>query len=420
MNMLILSLITFFTFVSDATKRFYYFYDSKDKSYFDQFNTKEYFNFGKLRGVIIDESEYYNNPELLKYKYIEETKIKVIDVIYSKTQNIEKNYWGLDRINQKDMFLDNDYHNQYTGENVEVYIIDSGIETTHDSLKHNSVMLNDFTTDNDLIDYNGHGTHVAGIIGGLNYGVANKVKMFGIKVFDSSGSGNTLDIIRAMYVVFKKCLNKNKKCVINMSLGGPYQQIYNDIINDLMLNNIIVVVAAGNSNQDACNYTPAAAYLAVTVGSTNRYDERSYFSNWGNCVNIYAPGSDIISSYIGNSERILSGTSMASPIVTGVIAHIWSKNDNYNSFEVVDHLYENSPKLNITYKVKKNLYVDGKINGTFYLDVTKEEKFLYIEDEYLNIFELFYKILLNINYKNLLFFYYTIQLIIDILKLIFN
>ena len=384
--MVIISLLFLLTY---SQNRFYYFYDSNDKSYFDKFENKEFYNFGKLRGVILNKNEYKNNYELIKYKYIEDNEIKVIDVILSQTKSIEKKYWGLDRINQKNIFLDNYYHNQYTGENVEVYIIDSGIETTHDSLKHNSIMLNDFTEDNDLIDYNGHGTHVAGIIGGLKYGVANKVKMFGLKVFDSSGSGNTLNIIKAMYIVFKKCLNKNKKCIINMSLGGPYQQIYNDIINDLMLSNIIVVVAAGNSNTDACNFTPAAAYLAVTVGSTNRYDERSYFSNWGNCVNIYAPGSDIISSYIYNSERILSGTSMASPIVTGVIAHIWSNNDNYNSFEVVDHLYENSPKLNITYKVKKKLYVDGKINGTFYQDIIKEEKFLYIEDKHINFEDLY-------------------------------
>lgn len=358
-----------------ARKRFYYFYDSEDKSPFDKYRNKEFLNFGKFRGVILDDEEYIIDINLKSYKFIQDQDIKIIDYeIESHTRNDEGlDLWGLDRINEYKRELDEKYHDQYTGKNIEIYVIDSGIETLHEELNHNSFMLKDFTKDKDMIDHNGHGTHVSGIIGGLKYGVAKNVKIFGLKVFDASGSGTTLNIIKAMYEVMKRCLHKNKKCVINMSLGGSYQQIYNDIINDLMLSNIIVVVAGGNSNDDACYYTPAAAYLAVTVGATNVKDERSYFSNYGNCVNIYAPGQKIYSSYKNETYKYLSGTSMATPFVTGVISHLWSNNYDLNSFEIVDLLYSYSNSMLIEY------YVDDSFNKQCVLK-SNFEKFLYIED----------------------------------------
>lgn len=357
-----------------AKKRFYYFYDSEDKSVFDKYRDKEFLNFGKFRGVILEDNEHKINKDLKRYKYIEDKEIKIIDHhIFSKTKNFDEiDLWGLDRINQY-KGLDNKIHNQNTGKNVEVYVIDTGIEITHEELNHNSVMLKDFTKDNDLIDYNGHGTHVSGIIGGYKYGVAKNVKIFGLKVFDESGSGSTLNIILAMYEVMKRCLHKDKKCVINMSLGGSYQQIYNDIINDMMLHNIIVVVAGGNENSDACKYTPAAAYLAVTVGATNVKDKRAWFSNYGNCINIYAPGDKIYSSYINNTYKYLSGTSMATPFVTGLVSHLWSNNYNLNSFEIVDLLYSKSNSILIEY------YKNDKKNKQCVL-ISNFEKFMYIEN----------------------------------------
>lgn len=360
-----------------AKKRFYYFYDSEDKSAFDRFRNKEFLNFGKFRGVILDDNEYnfYEEIQLNNYKYIEEQEINIIDYeIESHTKDNEGlDLWGLDRINDYTNILDDKYHNQKTGNDVEVYVIDSGIETSHLELNHNSIMLKDFTKDKDMIDYNGHGSHVAGIIGGLNFGVAKNTKIYGLKVFDDSGIGSTINIILAMYEVMKRCLHKDKKCVVNMSLGGKYQQIYNDIINDMMLHNIIVVVAAGNSRQDACNYTPAAAYLAVTVGATNIKDERAHFSNFGNCVNIYAPGKKIYSSFKGDSYKYLSGTSMATPFVTGLVSHLWSNNPTMNSFEIVDLLYETSNSLLINY------YENDEGNKQCVI-VSEFEKFIFIED----------------------------------------
>lgn len=358
-----------------ATKRFYYFYDSDDKSAFDKYRHKQFLNFGKFRGVILEDYEY-NNPDvdLKNIKYIENQEIKIIDHdIESHTRDDSGlDLWGLDRINELTWELDEKYHNQNTGNEVEVYVIDSGINVNHEELNHNSVMLKDFTNDKDMIDYNGHGTHVAGIIGGYKYGVAKKVKIFGLKVFDISGSGSTIDIILAMHEVMKRCLHKNKKCVINMSLGGPYQQIYNDIINDMMLHNIVVVVAGGNSNDNACKYTPAAAYLAVTVGATNVKDERAFFSNYGNCINIFAPGQKIYSAY-KDTYKYLSGTSMATPFVTGLVSHLWSNND-FNSFEVVDELYLTSNSMLISY------YIDDEFNQQCVLK-QNFEKFMYIQDE---------------------------------------
>lgn len=360
--------------VTFAAKRFYYFYDSDDKSAFDKYRHKEFLNFGKFRGVILDDFEHRINKDLKGYKYIEDFEIKIIDHhIESYTRDDSGlDLWGLDRINQY-TGLDDKFHNQNTGNKVEVYVIDSGIETSHEELNHNSVMLKDFTKDKDLVDYNGHGTHVSGIIGGYKYGVAKNVKMFGLKVFDASGSGSTLNIILAMYEVMKRCLHKDKKCVINMSLGGPYQQIYNDIINDMMLHNIIVVVAGGNDNTDACNYTPAAAFLAVTVGATDVKDKRAWFSNYGNCINIYAPGHKIYSSYKNHTYKYLSGTSMATPFVTGLVSHLWSNNYDLNSFEIVDLLYSKSNSMLIEY------FVNDDFNKQCVL-VSNFEKFMYIED----------------------------------------
>lgn len=361
-----------------AKKRFYYFYDSDDKAIFDKYRNKEFLNFGKFSGVILDDEEYQHDNKLKSYKYIEDQEIKIIDygiesLITKSDSGID--LWGLDRINQYTGDLDDKIHNQNTGNNIEVYVIDSGIETSHYELNHNSKMIKDYTNDNDNIDYNGHGTHVSGIIGGLKYGISRNTKIYGLKVFDSSGSGSTMNIILAMYEVMKRCLHKNnKKCIINMSLGGPYQQIYNDIINDMMLHNIIVVVAAGNDNRDACAYTPAAAYLSVTVGATNVKDERAVFSNYGNCVNIYAPGQKIYSSYKKGTYRYLSGTSMATPIVTGILSHIWSNNRGLNSFEIVDLLYKKSNTMLIKYFKNDNLRKESIL-------VENYEKFSYIKDE---------------------------------------
>lgn len=358
-----------------AAKRFYYFYDSDDKSAFDKYRHKKFLNFGKFRGVILEDYEY-NNPDidLKNVKFIENQEIKIIDYhIESQTRDDSGlDLWGLDRINELTWELDEKYHNQNTGNDVEVYVIDSGININHEELNHNSIMLKDFTNDKDMIDYNGHGTHVAGIIGGYKYGVAKNVKIFGLKVFDITGSGSTINIILAMHEVMKRCLHKNKKCVINMSLGGPYQQIYNDIINDMMLHNIVVVVAGGNSNDNACKYTPAAAYLAVTVGATNVKDERAFFSNYGNCINIFAPGQKIYSAY-QDTYKYLSGTSMATPFVTGLVSHLWSNND-FNSFEVIDKLYSTSNSMLISY------YINDEMNQQCVLE-QNFEKFMYIQDE---------------------------------------
>jgi len=322
--------------------------------------------------------------------------------MYLYKNDIGYNRWGLDRINQHNNILDDIYHNRNTGDGIEVYIIDSGIETTHEILKHNSQMIKDFTKDNDMIDYNGHGTHVAGIIGGLYYGVASNVKIYGIKVFDATGVGSTITIIEAMYEVLKRCSNKKKKCVVNMSLGGIYQQIYNDIIKDMMMNNIVVVVAAGNSNDNACNYTPAAAYFAVTVGATDLNDNKAYFSNYGNCVNIYAPGHNIISSYLNNSYKYLSGTSMATPFVTGVISHMWSKNKEMNSYEIVDELYKKSNIILQNYKIYK--YEINKTNTEF---INKTEKFLYINNQGYTLSEI-------IRYDKVEYYYNLLNLLITL------
>lgn len=173
-------------------------------------------------------------------------------------------------------------------------------------------------------DANGHGTHVAGIIDGKNVGIANECILYSIKILDQDGSGSDWRIIKGIECVMKTVLILGRKSIISMSSGGYYFQSLNDAIYDAFsIIDIVTIVAAGNDNDYACNYSPAAAFEAITVGSTtNNYDQRSSFSNYGSCVDIYAPGENIYSSYFANasSYKILSGTSMATPLVSGVVA----------------------------------------------------------------------------------------------------
>jgi len=164
-------------------------------------------------------------------------------------------------------------------------------------------------------DGNGHGTHVAGTICGTTYGVADCEDLCAVKVLSAGGSGSWSGVIAGINHVINNCAGIEKECVINMSLGGGFSQSINDAVAAAADAGIVVVVAAGNSNANACNYSPASEPKAITVGSTTNTDARSSFSNFGDCVDVYDPGSGITSAWIGSTSatRTISGTSMASP-----------------------------------------------------------------------------------------------------------
>jgi subtilisin family serine protease len=226
--------------------------------------------------------------------------------------------WGLDRIDQRSRPLSGTFTYTRTASNVTAYVIDTGIRPTHSQFGGRAAVAYDALGGNGL-DCNGHGTHVAGTIGGSTYGVAKAVRLRGVRVLNCSGSGSWSQIIAGIDWVRR---NHVKPAVANMSLGGGANSSVDTAINNLINAGVTTVVAAGNSNANACNYSPARVANAITVGSTTSSDARSSFSNYGSCLDIFAPGSSVLSAWHTTdiATNTISGTSMASPHVAGVAA----------------------------------------------------------------------------------------------------
>ena len=227
--------------------------------------------------------------------------------------------WGLDRIDQRARPLNAIYTFNWTGAGVFAYVIDTGIRTAHTQFGGRAANVFDAFGGNGQ-DCNGHGTHVAGTIGGSTYGVAKSVNLRGVRVLNCSGSGSNSGVIAGVDFVR---LNRQNPAVANMSLGGGISSALDTAVNNLSNSGVAIAVAAGNSNgANACNFSPARAANAITVGSTTSTDARSSFSNIGSCLDIFAPGSGILSAWStsNTATATISGTSMASPHVAGVAA----------------------------------------------------------------------------------------------------
>lgn len=252
-----------------------------------------------------------------RVRFVEEDSV----VLATVTQNNPPS-WGLDRIDETDLPRSNTYSYTTTGSGVNVYVIDTGIRRTHTQFGGRAFAGFDAVGDGqNTNDCNGHGTHVAGTIGASTYGVAKGVRLFAVRVLNCSGSGTNSGVIAGVNWVTANHINP---AVANMSLGGGVSTALDTAVRNSIASGVTYAIAAGNSNTNAANSSPARVSEAITVGSSTINDARSSFSNFGSVVDVFAPGSSIVSTWATSdtATATLSGTSMASPHVAGVAARL--------------------------------------------------------------------------------------------------
>ena len=245
--------------------------------------------------------------------------------------------WGLHRISHREKAKygqDLEYlYEDAAGRGVTSYVLDTGIDTEHEDFEGRAVWGAVIPGNDEASDLNGHGTHCAGIIGSKHYGVAKNTKLVAVKVLRSNGEGTVSDVIKGIEYVAREHIESSRKkskefkgSTANLSLGSSKSLAMEMAVDAAVDSGVHFAIAAGNENEDACLSSPAGAQKSITVGASTFSDDRAFFSNWGTCVDVFAPGINIMSTYIGsrNATLSLSGTSMAAPHVAGMLSYFLS------------------------------------------------------------------------------------------------
>ena len=270
-------------------------------------------------------------------KYVEQDQVYTITGTQSPTPS-----WGLDRIDQRALPLNNSYtfpDNQGAG--VTAYIIDTGVRITHQDFgpgTSRATWGTNTTGDGNNTDCNGHGSHVASTVGGTAFGVAKRVNIVAVKVLNCSGSGTTAGVNSGINFVTQQ--HTTGAAVANMSLGGGFSQSQNDAVTASINDGVTYAIAAGNSNANACNFSPASTPAAITLGATQSNDARASFSNFGTCLDLFTPGVSITAAWATSdtATNTISGTSMASPHAAGIAAIIKAANLSFTPQQVRDRM----------------------------------------------------------------------------------
>jgi len=258
--------------------------------------------------------------------------------------------WGLDRLDATDATLNDSYKYVSTGNSSYVYVIDTGIYSGHaDFAGRVTSGYSAISDGNGSEDCHGHGTHVAGTIAGSTYGVAKSTRLVAVRVLDCTGSGYTSSVVAGINWVIKS--HPGGAGIINMSLGGPANTAIDSAVAGATAAGLTVVVGAGNSSTNACSSSPARAPSALTIGAIDRADRQATYSNFGSCVDLWAPGTNITSAWIGGSSatRTISGTSMATPHVAGLAARLAQAFPGISNSEIISKLStKNASSLAVT------------------------------------------------------------------------
>lgn len=281
-----------------------------------------------------DLSRLRSHPLVVSVNYDRTLKLQPKEEVYK----FEAANWGSLRIRTRENQLQGGVvHRQSSllGQNVRVYIMDSGIHKSHEAFS-GRIKEGWFAYEGTSEDFHGHGTHVAGIVGGNVYGVASSVDIVPVKIMDKTGNCKESDIIKAIEWISEDC-DRTDKCIVNMSFSGPPSEEVDRAVNGLIDKGITVVAASGNHNKPALAFSPGRLERVITVGASTIDDLEANYSNYGSGVTLFAPGSRILSAHIGSDKdvKVLSGTSMAAPHVSGVIAQYLSLSEVSNSPEEI-------------------------------------------------------------------------------------
>ncbi|KAI9102806.1 serine protease [Phlyctochytrium arcticum] len=310
------------------------------------YGIRHQYNFGKFKGYAArlpaDVAERLRNDPSVAL--VEQDK-----VITTLGEQLNPPSWGLARISSRSLPLPTNYtYPDSAGTNVDAYIIDTGIAIDHPDFNGRAIIGKSFTTDGNDKDGHGHGTHVAGTIGSTTYGVAKNVNLIAVKVLGADGSGTNADVIAGVDYVAQNAAATGRKSVANMSLGGGISSTLDAAVQSAIASGVVFAVAAGNSAGDACNRSPARVPEAITVAASDVNDRLASFSEKGKCVDIIAPGVSITSTWNDGNTKSISGTSMATPHVAGVVALALAEGTFNGPAEVASYLQSISTKNKIT------------------------------------------------------------------------